>query len=59
MGKQKQLDRRLSRLESHIFQGEPALADATSPDLEGDSEELDDCVDEDAFSSANDEEDVV
>ena len=27
------------------------MADATSPDLEGDSEELDDCVDEDAFSS--------
>ena len=59
LGKQKQLDRRLSRLESHIFRGEPALADATSPDLEGDSEELDDCVDEDAFSSADDEDDVV
>ena len=59
LGKQKQLDRRLSRLESHIFRGEPALADATSPDLEGDSEELDDYVDEDAFSSANDEEDAV
>ena len=51
LGKQKQLDRRLSRLESHIFQGEPATADATSPDLEGESEELDDCVYEDAFSS--------
>ena len=49
----------LSRLESHIFRGEPALADATSPDLEGDSEELDDCVDEDSFSSADDKEDVV
>ena len=36
LGKQKQLDRRLSRLESQIFQGEPAMADATSPDLEGD-----------------------
>ena len=59
LGKQKQLERRLSRLESHIFRGEPALADATSPDLEGDSEELDDCVDEDAFSSADDEEDAV
>ena len=59
LGKQKQLDRRLSRLASHIFQGEPALADATSPDLEGDSEELDDCVDDDAFSSADDEEDAV
>ena len=55
LGKQKQLDRCLSRLESHIFQGEPAMADATSPDLEGESEELDDCVDEDAFSSDKDE----
>ena len=59
LGKQKQLDRRLSRLESHIFQGELAMADATSPDLEGDSEELDDCVDEDAFSSAEDEDDTA
>ena len=59
LGKQKQLDRRLSRLESHIFQGEPAMADATSPDLEGDSKELDDCVDEDAFSSADDEDDTA
>ena len=59
LGKQKQLDRRLSRLESHIFQGEPTMADATSPDLEGDSEELDDCVDEDAFSSAEDEDDAA
>ena len=59
LGKQKQLDRRLSRLESHIFQGEPAMADATSPDLEGDSEELDDCVDEDAFSSAEDKDDIA
>ena len=56
---QKQLDRRLSRLESHIFQREPAMADATSPDLEGDSEELDDCVDEDAFSSIEDEDDAA
>ena len=59
LGKHKQLDRRLSRLESHIFRGEPALADATSPNLEGDSEELDDCVDEDAFSSADDEDGAV
>ena len=59
LGKKKQLDRRLSRLEIHIFRGEPALVDATSPDLEGDSEELDDCVDEDAFSSADDNEDAV
>ena len=59
LGKQKQLDRCLSRLESHIFQGEPAMADATSPDLEGESEELDDCVDEDAFSSDEDEDDAA
>ena len=59
MGKQKQLDRRLSRLESHIFQGEPTMADATSLDLEGESEELDDCVDEDAFSSNEDEDDAA
>ena len=59
LGKQKQLDHKLSRLESHIFRGEPVLADSTSPDLEGDSEELDDCVDEDAFSSTDDEDDAV
>ena len=59
LGKQKQLDRRLLRLESHIFQGVSAMADATSPDLEGDSEELDDCVDEDTFSSTEDEDDVA
>ena len=59
LGKQKQLDRRLSRLESHIFRGEPALADATSPDLEGDSDELNDCVDDDAFSFADDEDGAV
>ena len=59
LGKQKQLDHRLFRLESHIFRGEPALADAPAFDLEGDSEELDDCVDEDAFYSADDEEDDV
>ena len=35
------------------------MADATSPDLERDSEELDDCVDEDAFSSAEDEYDAA
>ena len=59
LGKQKQLDRRLSRLESHIFQGEPAMADATSPDLEGDSDELDGCVDEYAFCSEEDEDDAA
>ena len=57
--KQKQLDHRLSRLESHIFRGEPALADAPTPDLVGDSEELDDYVNEDAFSYTDDEEDDV
>ena len=35
------------------------MADDTSPDLDGDSEELDDCVDEDAFSSAEDEDDAA
>ena len=58
LGKQKQLDHMLSRLESHIYRGEPALGDAPPPDLEGDSEELDDCVDEDAFSSTDDEGDI-
>ena len=59
LGKQKQLDHRLSRLKSHIYRGEPALVDAPPPDLEGDSEELDDCVDEDAFSSTDDGEDIA
>ena len=57
LGKQKRLDHKLSRLESHIYRGEHALGDAPPPDLEGDSEELDDCVDEDAFSSTDDRED--
>ena len=56
--KHKQLDHRLSRLESHILQEEPTVGDDLPPDLEGDSEELDDCVDEDAFSSIDDGEDV-
>ena len=59
LGKYKQLDHRLSKAESHIFREEPALVDAPPPDVEGDSEELDDCVDEDAFSSAEDEEDIM
>ena len=58
LGKQKQLDHRLSKLESHIYQAEPTVGDAPPPDLEGDSEELDDCIDEDAFSLTNDGEDV-
>ena len=35
------------------------LVDAPAPDLEGDLEEMDDCVDEDAFYSIDDEEDAV
>ena len=58
LGKQKQLDHRLSRLESHILRGETTVGDDLPPDLEGDSDELDDCVDEDAFSSTEEEEDV-
>ena len=57
--KKKQLDHRLSRLESQIYRGEPAMGDAPPLDLEGDSEELDDCVDEDAFSSTDDGEDIA
>ena len=58
LGKQKQLDRKLSRLKSHIYRGEPALGDAPPPDLEGDLEELDDSIDEDAFSSTDDGGDI-
>ena len=58
LGKQKQLDHRLFKLESHIYQGEPTVGDVPPPDLEGDSKEHDDCVDEDAFSSTYDGEDV-
>ena len=58
LGKQKQLDHRLFRLESHILCGETAVGDDLPLDMEGASDELDDCVDEDAFSSTDDEEDV-
>ena len=58
LGKQKQLDHMLSRLESHIYRGEPVVEDAPPPDLEGESEELDDYVDEDAFSLTDDGEDI-
>ena len=34
------------------------MEDAPPPDLEGDSDELDNCVDKDTFSSTNDGEDV-
>ena len=54
LGKQKQLDRKLSRLKSHIYRGEPALGDAPPPDLE----ELDDSIDEDTFSSTDDGGDI-
>ena len=57
MGKHKQLDHRLSRLESHILRGEPVVVDYPPPDLEGDSDELDDCVDEDTFSLVGEEKD--
>ena len=57
MGKKKQLDHRISRLESHILRGELAVIDEPPPDLEGDSDEMDDCVDEDAFSLVEEEED--
>ena len=58
MGKQKQLDHRLSRLESHILQGETVIGDDLPLDLDEASDELDDCVDEDTFSSTDDGEDV-
>ena len=35
------------------------MSDATSPDLEGESKELDECIDEDAFSSLEDEDDAA
>ena len=58
LGKQKQPVHRLSKLVSHILRGEPAVGDDALPCLEGDSEELDDYVDEDTFSSIDDGEDV-
>ena len=58
LGKMKQLDHRLFRIESHICRGEPAVGDDPPPDLEGDSDELNDCVNEDAFSLTDDGEDV-
>ena len=58
LGKQKQLDHRLSKLESHILRGETAVGDDLPPDLERDFDELDDCKDEDVFSSTEEKEDV-
>ena len=57
LGKKKQLDHKLFKLEGHIQRGEPVVVDDPPPDLEGDSDKLDDCVDEDAFSSDGEEED--
>ena len=53
--KQKQLDHRLSKLKSHILRGEVVVVDDPPLDLEGDFDELDDCVDENAFSSDGEE----
>ena len=58
LGKQKQLDHRLSRLESHILRGDTTVGDDLPPDLGEDFDELDDYVDEDAFSSTDDGENV-
>ena len=49
------MDHRLSKLEGHILRGESIVVDDPPPDLEGDSDELDDCVDEDTFSSDGEE----
>ena len=58
LGKRKQLDHRISKLESHILRGETAVGDDIPLDLKRDSDELDDCVDEDTLSSTEEEEDV-
>ena len=57
LGKHKQIDHRLSVLERevHILRGEPSAVERPPPNLEGNFDELDDYVDEDAFST--DEED--
>ena len=55
LGKHNQLDHRLSKLEGHILRGELVVVDDPPLDLEGDSNELDDCMDEDAFSSNGEE----
>ena len=55
LGKQKQLDQRLSKLEGHILRGEPVVVDDPPLDLERDYDELDDYVDEDVFSSVGEE----
>ena len=50
LGKHKPLDHRLYKLETHILRGEPVIVDDPPLDSEGDSDDLDDYVDEDAFS---------
>ena len=49
------MDHRLSKLEGHILREEPIVVDDPPSNLEGDSDELDDCVDEEAFSSNGEE----
>ena len=44
------MDYKLSKLKGHILRGKPVVIDDPPLDLEGDSDELDDCVDEYAFS---------
>ena len=53
LGKQKQIDHKLSVLkrEVHILRGKPSTIKGPLPNLEGDSDKLDDYVDEDAFST--------
>ena len=53
LGKQKQVDHRLSLLERkvHILREEPFVVEGPPPNLERDSNELDDYVDEYAFST--------
>ena len=55
IGKQKLFDHRLSKIKSHILRGEPIVVDDPYLDLEGDFDELDDCVDEDSFYSDGEE----
>ena len=46
---------KVSKLEGHILRGEPVVVDDPPLDLEGDYDELDDYVDEDVFSSDEEE----
>ena len=53
LGKPKQIDHRLSMLKRvvHILRGDPSTIEGPLPSLEGDSGELDEYVEEDAFST--------